>query len=307
MSVKIEKVTKIYGTQKALDQLSLDIPSGEVVGLLGPNGAGKSTLMKILSCYIAPSSGKVSICGLDAKTQSLQIRKILGYLPEHNPLYLEMYVREYLRFVGEIYLEPTMVRSKVEEVICLVNFGKEADKKIGALSKGYRQRLGIAQALVHNPEVLILDEPTSGLDPNQLEEIRHLIRQIGEQKTVILSTHIMQEVEALCGRVVVLHEGKMVADAPTHELLQAKRDKIKVKVEFDQAVLLEDLSALQGVLEVVELGNNQYQLLSHVSIDLRPILFQYAVDKNLAVLTLQKEEEKLESIFQQLTIPTNVL
>ncbi|MDR1740037.1 MAG: ATP-binding cassette domain-containing protein [Bacteroidales bacterium] len=222
MSIIVENLSKSYSKKgrKALDNTSLSITEKGVVGLLGPNGAGKSTLMKILCGYIVPDEGKASVCGYDTLTQAIQVKKHIGYLPEHNPLYLDLYVREYLSFVAGIYLDKSEVKKAVAEVIEMVNFGDEANKKAGALSKGYRQRLGLAQALVHNPDVLILDEPTSGLDPNQLEEIRNLLRELGKNKTVLLSTHILQEVEAVCDRVVILNKGVVAADKAKNELDQ---------------------------------------------------------------------------------------
>ena len=229
MSLQVEKVSKFYGTQKALDEVSFSVEDAQVVGLLGPNGAGKSTLMKIICCYLPSDAGRVSVCGLDTLGQSLQVRRHIGYLSEHNPLYPDMYVREYLDFIGGIHLEARKVPARREEVIALTGLGRESHKKAGQLSKGYRQRLGLAAALIHEPDILILDEPTSGLDPNQLEEIRALVRQIGRKKIVILSTHIMQEVQAVCDRVLLLNHGKLVADAPIGELM---RDQTSLESVF---------------------------------------------------------------------------
>ncbi|OQX80328.1 MAG: multidrug ABC transporter ATP-binding protein [Bacteroidetes bacterium 4484_276] len=211
MSIKVKKVTKLYGSQKALDRVSFTIGPGQIVGLLGPNGAGKSTMMKILTCFIPPSSGEASINDFDVLENPMEVKKNVGYLAEHNPLYLEMYVKEYLEFIGRIYKLDNL-KLRVEKIIGLTGVKDEQHKRIESLSKGYRQRVGLAQAMIHNPEVLILDEPTSGLDPNQLVEIRNLIKNIGKKKTVILSTHIMQEVEAICDRVIIIHKGKIVAD-----------------------------------------------------------------------------------------------
>jgi ABC-2 type transport system ATP-binding protein len=212
MSIEVNQVVKIYGEQRALDEVSLAIGKGEIVGLLGPNGAGKSTLMKIITCFIPPDSGEVKVCGHDIFEESLEVREKVGYLPEHNPLYLDMYVKEYLEFVAGIHKLGPASKSKVAGMIEITGLAAEQKKKIGALSKGYRQRVGLAQALIHDPQVLILDEPTSGLDPNQIQEIRNLIRSIGKEKTVMLSTHIMQEVEAICDRAIIIHKGKIVAD-----------------------------------------------------------------------------------------------
>lgn len=215
MSISISNLTKVYGQQKALDNISLEINKGEIVGLLGPNGAGKSTMMKIITCFIPPSQGDISVCGYNIFDYSMEIRKKIGYLPEHNPLYLDMYVREFLSFIASIHKLGKEKKERVEYMIELTGLRKEVNKKIGALSKGYRQRVGIAQAMIHDPEVLILDEPTSGLDPNQLVEIRELIKNAGKDKTVLLSTHIMQEVEAVCGRTIIINNGRVVADDDT--------------------------------------------------------------------------------------------
>ena len=224
MSILVEKVTKFYGKQKALDNISFEIGSGEIVGFLGPNGAGKSTMMKILTTYITPSYGKAEVCGNDVIEKALNVRKEIGYLPEHNPLYLDMYVKEYLSFVAGIYKLKNK-KKRVEEIIKMVGLTPEMKKKISALSKGYRQRVGLAQAMIHDPKVLILDEPTSGLDPNQLVEIRALIKNIGKEKTVMLSTHIMQEVEAICDRVIIIDKGEIVADDLVKNILEKHKTK----------------------------------------------------------------------------------
>ena len=229
MSIRVHQVTKLYGTQKALDDVSFNVSPGEIVGLLGPNGAGKSTLMKIITCFIPPTSGEVTVCGHDIFEESLKVREKVGYLPEHNPLYLEMYVKEFLEFIAGIHRIAGKPVQRVKEMIELTGLTLEQHKKIGALSKGYRQRVGLAQALIHNPEVLILDEPTSGLDPNQIVEIRNLIRNIGASKTVMLSTHIMQEVEAICDRAVIIHQGKIVAD---DSIVSLTRDNRRLEEVF---------------------------------------------------------------------------
>lgn len=301
MSLTVENLTKVYAEQKALDSVSFSVSGPQVVGLLGPNGAGKSTLMKIVCCYLAPSSGRVEVCGMDTARHSLSVRSRIGYLPEHNPLYLDMYVKEYLDFVGGIYLEAKTVVSRRDEVISLVGLGSESHKKIGALSKGYRQRLGLAQALIHDPEVLILDEPTSGLDPNQLEEIRGLIREIGTRRIVVFSTHIMQEAQAVCGRILLLHHGRLVADAPTGELMGCIQGESRVIVEFDRAVSVDDLSRLEGVIEVNSLSLCRYGIRSHSATDIRPALFSFAVSRGISILTLQKEYSSLETVFHRLT------
>lgn len=301
MFLEVEQVNKFYGARQALNDVSFSVSKAEVVGLLGPNGAGKSTLMKIICCYIPPTSGRVAVCGLDTAAESLKVRSRIGYLPEHNPLYLDMYVREYLYFTGGIYLGARNVAKRVKEVIDLTGLGTEAGKKIGQLSKGYRQRVGLAQALIHEPDVLVLDEPSSGLDPNQLEEIRALIREIGKRKTVILSTHIMQEVEAVCDRVLLLNDGHLVADASTHQIMQRMDGDSLLKVEFDRAVEISEIQALPGVANVRNTEDFLYEIQAAVSVDLRPVLFRFAVEKGLTVLTMQREENNLEAVFHHLT------
>ncbi len=234
MSIIATDITKIYGKQKALDSVSLEINAGEVVGLLGPNGAGKSTMMKIISCFLPPTSGEASVDGFDIFEQEIEVKKRVGYLPEHNPLYLDMYVREYLSFLAGIHRLGKNKKSRINEIIDITGLGLEQNKKIGALSKGYRQRVGLAQALLHNPSVLILDEPTSGLDPNQLLEIRSLIQDIGKEKTVLFSTHIMQEVEAICDRAVILHQGKIVAD---DSIIVLKKEKQTLEQVFQSLTM----------------------------------------------------------------------
>jgi ABC-2 type transport system ATP-binding protein len=298
MSIKVEKISKIYSSQKALNQVNFEIQKGEIVGFLGPNGAGKSTLMKILTGYIPQSSGKIEVCGLDINEQSLECKRKIGYLPEHNPLYLDMYVKEYLEFVADIY---KVDYSKIDLMIEKTGLGKEQHKLISSLSKGYRQRVGLAQALIHDPEVLILDEPTTGLDPNQLVEIRKLIKEIGKEKTVMLSTHIMQEVEAICDRVIIINKGNIVANQSIDQLHSVSGNRNLLTIEFDQKVKVSELSAIPNVLEANEVGNNLYQLSSDSKFDLRPTLFKFAVDKQLVVLKMNVEEQKLENIFQQLT------
>lgn len=300
MSVIVEHITKFYGTQKALDDVSYDIKSGEVVGFLGPNGAGKSTLMKIITCFLPQSSGKVTVCGFDVTKEPLQVKKNVGYLAEHNPLYLEMYVKENLAFIAGLH-HIENAKKRIEEMIEITGLQAEQKKKIGALSKGYRQRMGLAQALIHNPQVLILDEPTSGLDPNQLQEIRNLIIQIGKEKTVILSTHIMQEVEAVCDRVIIINKGKIVADKATGELKTLEGGYTLVTVEFDKEPDISLLKKINGVSEIKILGPKMLQLHTGTEIDVRPAIFNFAVQNNIAVLTIHKEEKKLEEIFKDLT------
>ena len=223
MSIEVNNITKLYGQQKALDQVSFSINAGEVVGLLGPNGAGKSTLMKIITCFIPPTSGTVKVSGYDIQEQSIEVRKRIGYLPENNPLYSDMYIKEYLGFIAGIHKLGQISKNRIEEIIHITGLVEEQNKKIGALSKGFKQRVGLAQALIHDPEVLIMDEPTSGLDPNQLLEIRNLIKEIGREKTVMLSTHIMQEVEAVCDRAIIINKGRIVADESVESLISGER------------------------------------------------------------------------------------
>ncbi len=302
MSVTVEHITKIYGVQKALDDVSFSIKSGEVVGFLGPNGAGKSTMMKILTCYLPQTSGRATVCGYDVSEQSLEVRKNVGYLAENNPLYLDMYVKEYLSFIAGIHHLPD-VRKRIEEMIEITGLTIEQRKKIGALSKGYRQRVGFAQALLHNPKVLILDEPTSGLDPNQLGEIRNLIVQIGKEKTVILSTHIMQEVDAVCDRVIIINAGKIVADKPTGELKSGKGEYLLITIEFDKEPDIEKLKRIPGIIEIIKTGQAAVlQIHATIERDVRGDIFNYAVSENLKVLTLHKEEKKLEEVFKDLTV-----
>lgn len=303
MSIKVENITKLYGTQKALDDVSFEVKAGEVVGFLGPNGAGKSTMMKILTCYIPQTSGSAKVCGYDVTEQPLEVKKKVGYLPESNPMYTDMYVREYLSFICGIY-HISNHKQKVDDMIETVGLGIEQKKKIGALSKGYRQRVGLAQALIHNPEVLILDEPTSGLDPNQLSEIRSLLKQIGKEKTVILSTHIMQEVEAVCSRVIIINKGKIVADDSTGLLRQKSRAGNVVIVEFAAPVSQHELEEIQGVSSVENISGNSWKIASAQESDIRADIFRFAVEKNISVLSLQKTGQNIEEIFRELTRPS---
>ena len=298
MSIKVKKLSKVYGTQKALTEVSFEINKGEIVGFLGPNGAGKSTLMKILSGYIPQTNGDAKICNLDINENSIETRSRIGYLPEHNPLYLDMYVKEYLEFVANIY---NVNHKYIDEMIKKTGLLKEQHKLIGSLSKGFRQRVGLAQALIHNPEVLILDEPTTGLDPNQLIEIRSLIKEVGRKKTVLLSTHIMQEVEAICDRVIIINKGQIVANKTIVELQKSKGNRKLITVEFDKKAEKKELMKIGNLLEAIELKGNKYQIFSDSKFDLRPALFEFAVNNELTVLQMNMEEQKLESIFQELT------
>jgi ABC-2 type transport system ATP-binding protein len=300
MSIKTIDITKYYGTQLVLDKINIKINKGEVVGLLGPNGAGKSTLMKIITCYLPPTSGEAFVEDFDVAQAADEIKKRVGYLPENNPLYLEMYIREYLEFIAGIHKLGRNSRKKVDEIIEITGLGPEQQKKIGMLSKGYRQRVGLAQALIHDPEVLILDEPTSGLDPNQLLEIRNLIKEIGKQKTVLLSTHIMQEVEAICNRVLIIHQGRLVADDLTSSLSSSQSKDI-ITVEFASEVPEKLLKAIPGVATVIKVNETTWKLTAKPGEDIRPHINKMAVQNNLTLLGLHREEQRLEEVFQQLT------
>ena len=299
MSIDVRNITKTYGTQKALSDVSFSVGGSEIVGFLGPNGAGKSTMMKILTCYIPPSSGSATVCGFDVTTQSIDVRRSIGYLPEHNPLYLDMYVKEFLEFAGGLY-GIANTRQRVKKMIELTGLGPEQNKKIGTLSKGYRQRVGLAQAMIHDPKVLIMDEPTTGLDPNQLEEIRSLIRSLGKEKTVMLSTHIMQEVEAICDRVIIVDKGQMVANDATSALRKTSTVQV-ITVEFDALVERNILRSVNGVDHVKHLHGNTWQITSAAELDVRKRIFDFAVSSQISVLTLSREEQKIEDVFRDLT------
>ncbi len=299
MSIVVKEVTKQYGSQWALDHVSFEIPKGQIVGFLGPNGAGKSTMMKIITSFIPPSSGSIEVNGLDISDNSMETRRVIGYLPEHNPLYLEMYVREYLSFIAGIY-QLSNVRSKVEAMIERVGLGIEAHKKIGTLSKGYRQRIGLAQALIHDPQVLILDEPTSGLDPNQLIEIRGLIKEVGKEKTVMFSTHIMQEVEALCQRTIIINRGKLVQDGETQSLKQLGGQTI-LQLELDQIVNEKVLSQLPFVLKVNRITDFQWEVVAKGDEDIRIKMADWAATSPYRILTMNVKEQRLEDVFKDLT------
>ena len=302
MSVEVKNLTKIYGTQRAVDDISFSVKSGEIVGFLGPNGAGKSTTMKIATCYLPPSSGQVTVSGFDVEENPVEVRRHVGYLPEHNPLYLDMYVKEYLQFIGSLHnLKGSALEKRVQEMVNLVGLQREQGKKIGALSKGYRQRVGLAQALVHNPDVLILDEPTTGLDPNQIQEIRTVIRNIGREKTVIFSTHIMQEVAAICDRVVIINRGKLVADSSVADLEANKKGQRVTIAEFENPIDIRLLQNLPQVKEIKKLEGNTYRIVSAQQDDPRAAVSRLAADQNWLLLGLRQEEHSLEKIFQQLT------
>ena len=300
MSIKVNSVSKKYGSQTALNNISFEINTGEIVGFIGPNGAGKSTMMKIITGYIPQSDGYVSINGLNTIENSIETKRQIGYLPEHNPLYLNMYIKEYLEFIAGIYkLKNT--NSRVKEMIQLTGLEPEKHKRIGALSKGYRQRVGIAQALIHDPAVLILDEPTSGLDPNQISEIRDLIKQTGKDKTIMLSTHIMQEVEAICERIIIINKGQIVADGQTSDIQKNISQKQTIIVEFNKAVDEQLLKSINGVDSVAFIDPTNCLLESVSTTDLRENVFNFAVANNIMVLSMQKKEKRLEEVFRELT------
>ncbi|MCB0792910.1 MAG: gliding motility-associated ABC transporter ATP-binding subunit GldA [Flavobacteriales bacterium] len=300
MSIAVRQVTKRFGAQKALDAVSFEIGANEVVGFLGPNGAGKSTMMRVLTCFIPPTSGSASVCGHDIARESMAVRRSIGYLPENNPLYTDLYVREYLEFVGGVH-HLRNVKARVKEMIATVGLEREQHKKIGALSKGYRQRVGLAQAMIHDPAVLILDEPTSGLDPNQLEEIRGLIQRLGKEKTVMLSTHIMQEVEAICDRVIIIDRGRIVADDRADHLRGMPKQREMITVEFDREVAEALLTGIPGVVQVRHARGMTWHIAHEADSDVRPAVFQMAVEQGLQVLTLQRAERGLEEVFKELT------
>ncbi|MDR2037694.1 MAG: gliding motility-associated ABC transporter ATP-binding subunit GldA [Bacteroidales bacterium] len=302
MSIVIQDLVKMYGDQPAVDAVSFDINSGEIVGFIGPNGAGKSTVMKIICGYISATSGSVTVNGFDVQKQSKEVRRSIGYLPEHNPLYLDMYVREYLTFVAGLYQLGSKIKGRVTEMIEATGLVSEQHKKIGFLSKGYRQRVGLAQALIHDPEVLILDEPTTGLDPNQIIEIRTLISEVGKSKTVLLSTHIMQEVEAICQRTIIINKGKLVANAAVKDVQKENSyDGQTVTVEFSTPVTETDLLEVHGVKKAIKLEGNKWLIYGQKDIDIRTSLFQLAVERKMAVLEMQQHEKTLEDVFHELT------
>jgi len=297
MSISVSSITKTYGTQKALNNISITIKTGEIVGFLGPNGAGKSTMMKILTGYIPQSSGEASVAGKDVVKDALKVKAKIGYLPENNPLYNDMFVSEYLKFVAGTYGATT---NKVGEMIEKTGLTPEKHKKIGQLSKGFRQRVGLAAALIHDPEVLILDEPTTGLDPNQLVEIRNLIKHVGKEKTVLLSTHIMQEVEQLCDRVIIINKGEIVADKAIAELKNLSSSKTII-VEFDKECSTNALKKVEGVQGAKSMGGNRFELISNESAKTKQAVFQFAVANKLSIVEISEQSKNLESVFQQLT------
>lgn len=300
MSVVVQDLSKHYGEQKALNQVSFTAKKGEIVGLLGPNGAGKTTTMKILTCFIPQTSGHAEVCGFDVTKDPIEVRKKIGYLPEHNPLYKDMYIKEYLGFIAGLYGIKNK-KNRVAEMIEMVGLQKEQHKQIHALSKGYRQRVGLAQSMMHDPEVLILDEPTSGLDPNQLSEIRNLIRSIGKEKTVIFSSHIMQEVQAICDRVIIINNGNLVANDSIESLQNNKRESSYLLIETKAALPKELLMKQDYIQDMKPLGGNKYRLIGSNKVDLREMVFNFAVENKVTLLQLHLEKTSVEDIFQELT------
>ncbi|CAH0334679.1 gliding motility-associated ABC transporter ATP-binding subunit GldA [Flavobacterium sp. CHNK8] len=297
MSIAVNNISKSYGAQKALDNISFSINKGEIVGFLGPNGAGKSTLMKILTTYITADEGTATVNGQDVNTNPKAVQLSIGYLPEHNPLYLDLYVREYLAFNADVY---KVAKSRIEEVIQLTGLSTESHKKIGQLSKGYRQRVGLANALLHNPDVLILDEPTTGLDPNQLMEIRNVIKNVGKDKTVFLSTHIMQEVEAICDRVIIINNGKIVTDKKLDNLISEDKEQV-IEVEFDFQVEEQLISKIENLVSYVNVHDMMWELTFKSDKDMRSVVFDFAQNNGLKTLQLNQKNKNLEAVFREIT------
>jgi ABC-2 type transport system ATP-binding protein len=301
VSIRVDQLTKTYNKQNAIDHLTFEIKSGEIVGFLGPNGAGKTTTMKILTCYIPPSSGSAFVNGMNVEEQSIEVRRQIGYLPEHNPLYMDMYVKEYLSYAASVYKVQNPSK-RVKEMIDLTGLQVEQNKKIGQLSKGYRQRVGLAQAIIHNPSVLILDEPTSGLDPNQITEIRHLITNIGKEKTVLLSTHIMQEVEAMCNRVMIVNKGKIVADGKPKDLKHDFSAEKVLLLTFNVNLNDSQLVALNSIASTIQTSELNYTARSNKDETvLKSEVFKFAVEHNLILTQMQQIESSLEDIFKNVT------
>ncbi len=297
MSIAVTNISKSYGAQKALDNISFSVNKGEIVGFLGPNGAGKSTLMKILTTYINADEGSALVNGHDVNTQQKAVQLSIGYLPEHNPLYLDLYVREYLAFNADVYKVP---KSRIEEVIELTGLSSESHKKIGQLSKGYRQRVGLANALLHNPDVLILDEPTTGLDPNQLMEIRNVIKNVGKDKTVFLSTHIMQEVEAICDRVIIINNGKIVADKKLDNLISEDKEQV-IEVEFDYQIEEQAIAKIENLTSYKNTHDMIWELTFTTDKDMRPAVFDFANANGLKTLQINQKNKNLEAVFREIT------
>lgn len=301
MSIEVKGLTKIYGEQKAIDGISFSVKSNEVLGFLGPNGAGKSTTMKILSGFIPATSGSALLCGLDIQTQSIEVRKLIGYLPENNPLYTDMYVKEYLHFAGMAFGIKHNLSKKVDDLIGLLGITPEKNKQIGALSKGYKQRVGLAQALINNPKILILDEPTSGLDPNQLLDIRKLIKDLGKEKTVLFSTHIMQEVAAVCSRAIIINKGKIVADDQISALLNKNQYNVEIEVQFLHKIERNIIENIEGILSLKELEPNHYLIFSDDSLSIRAAIAEMAALQQNPILLMKENEKSLEDTFYKFT------
>jgi ABC-2 type transport system ATP-binding protein len=302
MSVEIKGLSKFFGNQKAVDEISFSADKGEILGFLGPNGAGKSTTMKVITSYLPPDEGEVVVEGLDVTKSPMEVRKLIGYLPEHNPLYLDMYVHEYLSFIAGLHaIKGNRRKERVSEMIHTVGLEREQNKKIGALSKGYRQRVGLAQALIHDPKVLILDEPTTGLDPNQIVEIRQVIKNLSKEKTVIFSTHIMQEVQSICTRAVIINKGKIVADQSIAALKGMSQSGIMITVELSEAADFMIFDELEFVTGITPLTTTKVQLSASGDKDFRADLFRFAASKGLVLVELKQEEVSLEDVFQYLT------
>ena len=300
MSISITNLSKNYGTQKAVNNISFTLNKGEIVGFLGPNGAGKSTTMKMITGYLASDTGQITVCGIASDKNNTEIKKKIGYLPEANPLYMDMYVREYLRFVANVH-QIKNAKQDIEKVIQTVGLTPEAYKKIGQLSKGYKQRVGLAAAMIHNPEVLILDEPTSGLDPNQIVEIREVIKQLGQNKTVLFSSHIMQEVEAICDRVIIINKGNIVADDRLSNLQKFKDAQQEVTVEFKETVDIQLLKNMTGITAVSINRSSTFNIICADAEAVKKQLLQLSIDKNLNIISLKSREQSLENIFRELT------
>jgi ABC-2 type transport system ATP-binding protein len=299
MSIEVKELTKIYGEQKAIDQISFRVGKGEIVGFLGPNGAGKSTTMKVITGFLKQDAGSAEVCGINVSLHPLETKRKIGYLPEANPLYPDMYVSEYLDFIASLH-QISEKRKRINEVIQTVGLSPEKKKKIGQLSKGYKQRVGLAAALVHEPEVLVLDEPTSGLDPNQIVEIREVIRKLGSNKTILFSSHILQEVEAMCDRAIIINKGKVVADNQLGILKQDQKSSV-VRIRFSEPVPAESLRKLQGVNSARQTGENQWELESSEPIGVKKQLLELALQNNLNIVSLQSESQSLEEVFRDLT------
>ena len=300
MSLELQDISKIYGAQKALDKVSFSAQPGEIIGLLGPNGAGKTTTMKILTCFIPATEGTANVCGYDVSKDHLEVRRHIGYLPEHNPLYKEMYVKEYLELIAKIF-KIDKASQRISDLIEMTGLTKEQSKKIQFLSKGYRQRVGLAQAMMHDPEVLILDEPTSGLDPNQLLEIRTLIKDLGKEKLVLFSSHIMQEVQALCDRVIILDNGKLVADDPISTLIGASAGIYRMNVLFKNSMEYQKLMSIDGVSKIENEKGNSYSIYFDADKDVSEEIFDLAVNEGNKILRMAKEDKSIESVFQKIT------